>query len=47
MARRIVDLPEPERPISTQISPRSTAKLMSMAPGTACVSAMIRSREAP
>ena len=29
MARRIVDLPEPERPISTQISPCSMARLMS------------------
>ena len=34
-ARSTVDLPEPERPISTQISPRSTARLMSTAPGTA------------
>ena len=33
-ARRMVDLPEPDRPISTQISPGSTARLTSAAPST-------------
>ena len=37
MARRMVDLPEPESPISTQISPCSTARLMPAAPSTAPV----------
>src|SRR5271170_8099659 len=46
-ARRIVDLPEPERPISTQISPGSIAKLTPAAPSTTLVAFNISSRLRP
>jgi hypothetical protein len=40
-ARSKVDLPEPDRPISTQISPRRTVRLTPAAPSTEPVSARI------
>src|ERR1700732_3492836 len=46
-ARRIVDLREPDRHTSTQISPFSIVRLTPAAPSTAPVAAMISSRVLP
>ena len=46
-ARRSVDLPEPDSPISTTISPRRTSREASWTPSTWPVAAMISSRLAP
>ena len=47
MARSTVDLPDPESPIRTQSSPRSTERLMPAAPNTQPVRANISSRAPP
>ena len=46
-ARRIVDLPEPDRPMSTQISLGSIERLMPAAPRTTPVDLRMSSRVAP
>src|SRR5215204_240595 len=46
-ARRMVDLPDPDSPMSTQISPVSMARSMPAAPSTAPVWARISSRDLP
>jgi hypothetical protein len=46
-ARSSVDLPEPDKPISTEISPSLTVRLAPAAPSTAPVLARMSAREAP
>ena len=46
-ARRMVDLPDPDRPMSTQISPGSIARSTPAAPRTTPVALRISSRVAP
>jgi hypothetical protein len=46
-ARSSVDLPDPDRPIRTRISPSSTSSVQSWTPRTWVVAAWISSRVAP